>query len=95
MEPRSLSLALMNCPRRSFFFGKIFSALRLYMSEVYFYENIGRSDLFDTELCKFKGAHQKHWISMSIKAVSGVRRPHRFNRRVGEAPTYLANQIGA
>ncbi len=77
------------------FFGKIFSALRLYILEVYLRENIGRSDLFDTELYKFKGAHQEHWISMFIKAVSGVRRPHRVNRRAGEAPTYLANQSGA
>jgi len=43
-------------------------------------ENIGRSDLFDTELHIFKGAHQNYWISMFIKAVSGVRRPHRVNR---------------
>jgi hypothetical protein len=28
---------------------------------------------------------------MFIKAVSGVRRPHRVNRRVGETPIYLAN----
>ena len=32
------------------FFGKIFSVLRLYLLEVYLCENIGRSDLFDTEL---------------------------------------------